>query len=310
MSRVAHLHVLRENDDKTYQAVFCRRDAGGACAVNLADAFQVSCAVRFPFVDEIVCYEVSLDESKTVANVRGCASVKLPTDDATVNKALLCREADQLKGTKSKMNKCMKAVHQKSFMQMVSNEFGGNVAKSIGKSKYSMLGGYSYSAAILAGMLFCIGFQDRQQVFDVLNSLDHVCTTSDWFASLGDSDPQWTSIADSYETFSDLFKAARGSVAQLKKTIDSFIMENASKFFCGNTRPMAMRQLGEIHATFYATYSEMRLGVRLETTELQSVNPLQESIFLQSTAGEKLAFLNAAVKFHDDVLVDKCGLLS
>jgi len=310
MSRIVHLHLVSQNENKTYKALLCEREESGACKIS-GDVFDVSSAAEFPFLDKLVCYEVLLgeeDASDSRSSVCGCLAIRLP-DEETVNKELLKRVTSEQKGVKMKLNKCIKAVDkQKNFVKVITEEFDSEVSRTFSYSKYNLFGGHDAETAKVAALLFCVGFYKKTNVLKVLATLEELHTSSEWFSSLGDSDAEWRTSADTYETFKDLFRAARGNLAGFKKTVDSLIAKNPAKFFCGNTRPMALRALGQMHGGFFVAYCKNKLRITLHEDDISNVDPADEQMFLQPNNNAR-ALLDVESAFEvNGLVINKCVL--
>jgi hypothetical protein len=284
-----HVVALREKRGgyAEYEAKGCRRgqNGSGMCDPKTdADDDGADCVLRtstpLPFVSPQFCYRVVANKVEGLNNtvhIIGCLDIKCDvsqtTHAASLHHAVLFYGD---KNMKKKTETCLSRQRDdKNFDHIVWTTFRGNdpVIASVKRSLVAAVGWFSRQTRGLGATLYCMGFCDR--VFVSRELLADETTLESWFLALGDADLKWQPLTDidhRYEGFGTYMRSFHGRHQDFITSIEALIRLNPKRFFCTNTRPMALRALGGLQPNYFVAYcANMEPPIILDETHLVSV---------------------------------------
>lgn len=331
MSRITCVHLLASREPGPecveYDARFCLRAQNGTgecerlpCGGE-GDKLILRVATKMPFVSDHFCYRISVNDEEglnNVVRVNGCLGVKCNMEETTYSNILhAALKHSGFKGAGKKVAKCLdsKPSDDDEFMASFFKHYESNDEKKILVPKLRLalsdaIGCFTRHTRIVGANLYCMGFTNLESMSRELR-VNNVAEES-WFLSLGDVDKSWTehgsAIDTVHESFASFQRSFRGLTAPLVDNIEKHIQLDPKRFFSTNTRPMALRALGDLDKDYYVLYcSRMTPPLILNPDDLVSVDPdsCADEFFVDKTPHDKVF---ATCLMAPGVTVQRCAV--
>ena len=333
MPKPACVHVAGQRatcpDYVEYTARRCLRaqNGTGACELLAEDDESATIFLRvasaLPFVSPHFCYRVMVENEEGLNNtvrMNGCLDVKC--DMAETGRAAILRDAVNEAGVKNfrrKVEVCMgraglddagfashvwatfcEAPERKALMAALKRRLG------------AASGWFTRETRHLGAALYCMGFCNRDLLTRELQAVEGA--QGSWFLSLGDADPEWkklSGIDQRYETFGAFMRSFNGRRSDFITCVEKLIKMDAERFFCTNTRPMALRALGALDKDFFVAYcTKLEPPLIMDADRLVSVDPesFNDEVFVAATTCDKVFATCALESGARPMTVQRCAV--
>jgi hypothetical protein len=322
-----HVLALREQGEGyvEYDARRCRRAQNGSGTCELLaggdDGAEVIVRVQspLPFVSPHFCYRVLVQPEDALNNtirVFGCLDVKCDTAETTHSAILHAAvHATGVKNAKQKVIQCTKSIGlgDDAFAKLVWVTFRQvqereALMAAVKHGLAAATGWFTRESRQLGAALFCIGFRNRECIMRELQVEE--CAQETWFLSLGDADLEWEKYSEidlRYETFGAFIRSFNGRREDFIASVEKIIKMDPERFFCTNTRPMALRAIGALNKDYFMAYcATLEPPLILDGHRLVSVDPenVDEEIFVEDATGDTVF----ATCDMDGMTVQRCAV--
>jgi len=260
----AHYHVIKV-DGSCVTVRKCNRCAHDRqCPVDgPTDTFDVelkNAARVLPIGGPHACYGFTINNDLPVPTICGCSSIFTP-DKVLDTKAMLADAiiALGIRHSKTNMTKAIKLLTAlkstaSSFAQekVVQDVFDDVSLTEEIRNNLRDANGWFVKCPSMRAVgkgLFCMGFHDRAKVVATLNDCSNASAGEDWFLGFG-----YGVAGDHVEDFRSLYAQYRKRDSDFLEYIKDVALEDANAFFSADTRPVALRALGELNREFFSQF--------------------------------------------------------
>ena len=333
--RATCVHVVREReqciDCVEYDARRCKRaldGSDGRCEMYAENEEGALVVVRvasaLPFVNQNFCYWMLAENEEGLNNIirmNGCLDVKINVVDTT-HRAILHGAVSQ-SGIiqRQRVKSCMTQIRSRildddAFENLIAESFrhivgADQLMASIRIKLSAAIGWFTRDTRTVGAALYCMGFANREFLSRELWAEEG--TQQSWFLSLGDADLQWLDMHGSlidqqFETFGDFRASFLGLGPNFIKCLEGFIRMDPERFFCTNTRPMALRGLGAMNKDNFMAYcANMMPPLILDAENLISIDPesVEDEVFVMTTAYDTVY---ATCAMSEYLTVQRCAV--